>query len=154
MRQIDHEKAESKESLQDSPKESFQDSLKKPQGIFSRFPQGGFLKESLQDSPKESLQDSPKEKENRNAQWRKVLELLLDHQWHTVVEIGRECRLYLPSVIARMSDLKKPGKGGWLVDRRKREGSKLYEFRLLPREEQRERENALGESLGDSLGDS
>ena len=67
-----------------------------------------------------------------------LLDVLQSHRWYTLGElsdaVGGEP---VPSISARIRDLRKPFYGGYRIDRRQRAGApaRSYEYRLVPREE-------------------
>lgn len=71
------------------------------------------------------------------SQFDRVHGLMLDGQWRTLGEIA-EAISYPPydqaseaGVSARLRDLRKPRFGGYEVERRRRHGAGLYEYRLI-----------------------
>lgn len=68
------------------------------------------------------------------AQAQRVLDVMRDERWRTLGELAAATGDPEASVSARLRDLRKPGFGGWLVDRRHRGDPShgQYEYRLLP----------------------
>jgi len=76
-------------------------------------------------------------------QLRLVARVLENSQWWTLWELHEATSIPLQSISARIRDLRKDRWGARLVDRRRRAAPArgLFEYRLVPLEEQRMRED-------------
>lgn len=65
------------------------------------------------------------------SQFEAVRALMLDGKWRTLIEISTAVSGTLPSLSARLRDLRKARFGGYVVERRRVEGSSgLFEYRV------------------------
>jgi hypothetical protein len=77
---------------------------------------------------------------SENAKQRmNVMSVMKDGKFRTLFELDRELRnrgsVYLTtSISARLRELRNPAFGGWIVERRRREGSseRTFEYRVKP----------------------
>jgi hypothetical protein len=77
---------------------------------------------------------------SENAKQRmNVMSVMLDGKFRTLFELDRELRnrgyVYLTtSISARLRELRNPAFGGWIVERRRREGAseRVFEYSLQP----------------------
>lgn len=64
------------------------------------------------------------------GQLRRVWDVMVDEEWHTLPEIGAKTKDPEASISAQLRHLRKAPFGGHTVARRRRDGSALYEYRL------------------------
>lgn len=77
--------------------------------------------------------DPKKDKERLTGQMRGVLECLLPGEWLTVSEISSKTNYPEPSVSAQLRNLRKVKFGGLDIPGRYREGTRIFEYRLVKR---------------------
>ena len=66
-----------------------------------------------------------------DTQLRRVRDVLLDCEWHTLSELQRRCGGSEAGVSARIRDLRHPEFGGYIIERRRAgPGRGLYEYRM------------------------
>lgn len=67
-------------------------------------------------------------------QYNRIFDLMSDGKWRTLREISDRTNAPEPSVSAQLRHAKKPVNGGHDLDKRRRDGAGLYEYRLIVRE--------------------
>lgn len=70
-----------------------------------------------------------------NNQQARIWQLMIDGRWRTVEEIAKATRDPQASVSAQLRNLRKLGHGNHQTPRQRREGSNLWEYRLIPNPE-------------------
>jgi len=68
-----------------------------------------------------------------SKQHEEIKKLMLDGNWRTLREIAGGLRYPEASVSAQLRHLRKPRFGAYVVERRRRDFSSLYEYRVQPR---------------------
>lgn len=71
------------------------------------------------------------------SQGRRLFHVMADGRWRTLAELAERVGAPEASVSARLRDLRKRRFGQHQVERRRRTGGGLFEYRLLPREADR-----------------
>ena len=74
-----------------------------------------------------------KEVYSSEGQTARIRRIMNDGKWHTLKEISKKTRDPEPSVSARIRDLRKPGNGSYVVEKRRVNGGKTgpFEYRLV-----------------------
>jgi hypothetical protein len=78
----------------------------------------------------------PQDTKRLEGQYARVFKLMSDGEWRTLSEIQEACGGSEAGVSARLRDFRKPRNGSHTVNRRRRAGG-LFEYELIPAEQQR-----------------